>query len=268
VAAGAALLVPLVIHEVATGAPNLRAAAGLLSVVGPVQTDSLPRRLYAVLVASLVGPFLAGGVEPLGVVVTGVLVVGLAIGMISTHHRFASALLSAVLCAPLVVASAYRGPIFEHYLIAYAPAAFLAIGGVVQLAQRWRLTAVAGAFGLCGLVLVNVAHLPFGEPDRQLARTQAVALRIAAASGGERFGIWLLADDDTDGAYRFQLVRIGHRITEPSEPPPRLLFVLCQAKPCGIDEVRDVIGPDWSDSQIDWVSSVDGVDIVRVVGRL
>jgi hypothetical protein len=112
---------------------------------------------------------------------------------------------------------------------------------------------------------VNLARLPFGDPERQLARSEAVAAQIASSAGGDRFGIWLLADDDSEGAYRFLLERIGRPAALPSESPPRLLFVICQAKPCGAGDVFDAIGPDWIGGRIDWTSDVSGVGVVRVV---
>jgi hypothetical protein len=113
-------------------------------------------------------------------------------------------------------------------------------------------------------VVVNAARAPFGSPDRQLMRTQAFATMIDSASGAESYALWLLADDDSDGAYRFQLERIGHPPTRPDEALPRQLFVVCQRNPCDVDHVRAAVGPEWTASRIDWLAEDAEVRLARL----
>jgi hypothetical protein len=115
------------------------------------------------------------------------------------------------------------------------------------------------------LLVVNVAAAPFGPPGHQLARSEAVARRIDAAAGGASFGLWLAADADSDGAYRFQLARLGHPPVRPDEALPRQLFVVCQATPCDLGDVRTSAGPEWTASRLDLQDQVDDVRIARLV---
>jgi 4-amino-4-deoxy-L-arabinose transferase-like glycosyltransferase len=265
---GGALLAPLVVHEISSGFPNLHAAIGLLGAAGgqeQPQADSLPRRLYAVLTPSLVGGFLTAGVEPLAVVMTLALAAGLGIGLANAHTRYACAVLASVLAALMLQTAGYRGPIQQHYLLAYAPIACLALAAAVGVWPRWRGVQVVGGVGLLALLVVNVAAAPFGQPGNQLARSEAVARRIDAAAGGGSFGLWLVADADSDGAYRFQLERLGHPPVRPDEALPRQLFVVCQATLCDIGDVRTAAGPEWTASRLDLQDQVDDVRITRLV---
>ena len=263
---GAALLAPFVVHEIASGYPNLHAAAGLLSGTdGPARADSLPRRLYAVLVPTLVGSFMTAGLESLAVVVTLVLIAALVVGLMATRTRYACALLGSVLLVLLTQVVLYRGPILEHYLLAYAPVAYLGLAAAVSVVPRWRGAQAAAGVGLLVLLVVNVTRLPFGDPGGQLARSETVARSIDAATGGGQFGLWLVADGDSDGAYRFQLERLGHPPVRPDQALPHQLFVLCQAKSCDLNDVRVLAGPDWATSQIDWEAQVQDVQIRRLV---
>lgn len=256
-ALGATLLLPLIIHEVNDGYPNLHAALGLASSA-PAAGDTLPRRLYAVLVPSLVAPFLTAAIEPLAVLVTVVLVIGVIFAGANPRFRFGVVLLTATLLAMLAQAAVYRGPIFPHYLIAYSPMLFLCVGATVALVPRWSLPGV----GL--LAAISLSNLPFGEPERQLSRSEHVAGYIARASAAQPFAIWLLAQDDSDGAYRFQLERIGRPPVRPDQPPPARLFVICQSGPCTDAQVHDAIGPEWASAIISHRDSIDGVEIIEL----
>jgi hypothetical protein len=266
-AMGGVLFAPLLLHELTTGFPNLHAAGELVigGAAGAPRPDSLPRRAYAVLAPMLVGQFLTGGRELPAVVVTLALIWGVLRAALQPGRRFGAVLLSAILATLLVQAVVYRGPVFEHYLIAYAPVAFLGLAATaVHLTARVVLRRVVGVVGLLGLLAFNIADWPFGAPERQLARSEYVAALIAAAAGPERFGLWLLAENDSDGAYRFQLERIGRAPARPDEALPRQLFVLCQDRQCGPSEVRTAVGSDWLASQLEGLGNAAGVDVYRL----
>jgi 4-amino-4-deoxy-L-arabinose transferase-like glycosyltransferase len=269
---GGALLIPLAVHEISAGFPNLHAASSVLGTPGV--SDSLPRRVYAVLIPTFVGGFLTAGIESLAAVVTLGLVIALVRGTVCEKTRFACALLGGLLLVMLAQALVYRGPIPQHYLLAYAPVAYLAAAAAVMLAVRWRAHASAsvrnaalalGSVLVSGLLLLNLARAPFGDPLHQLDRTETVAGLIQTASGGQPYALWLLADGDSDAAYRFQLERIGPLPVTPAEPRPPQLFVICQARPCDADAVHAAIGPDWASSQIDWRAQSDDVQVARLV---
>jgi hypothetical protein len=134
---------------------------------------------------------------------------------------------------------------------------------------RWPAARTAAGLGLLGVLAVNVANAPFGPPSGQLARSEEVARSIAAAAGGSPFSLWLVAaDGDSDGAYRFQLERLGHPPVDPAQALAHQLFVVCQASTttaCDLHAVRASAGPEWAASQSDWESQVADVRITRLV---
>jgi len=263
IAAAALLLAPFLFHEVTTDYPNLHAARSLMSSGATPQTDSLPRRLYAVQVPTLIGTFLTAGFEPLAIAIAVILLIALITG--ASRLRLPTALIAAPLVALLIQTALYRGPVFEHYLIAYAPLAFLALAAAIALTPRHPVArALTAAFTLV-LLIANAIRLPYATPDHQLQRSEAVATHIiAAAPTRDPFGLWLLAEDDSDGAYRFQLERGGHLAAPVTQPVTRL-FVICQRARCDEATVRASLSPDWSAAPITHRATTAGVELFLLV---
>jgi hypothetical protein len=242
------LLMPFLLHEVRAGFLNV-AAARALAASGASATESVPRRLYEVLVPGLIGGFVTGGIEPLAVVVAAALAVALA-----TRRGSAELLLGGLLVATLAQAVLYRGPIFEHYFVALAPLVFLALGAVPA-----RAALVGGVV----LLAVNVWQTPLsGPPLEHLARTFDVARAIDAQAGDGPFGLWLMANDDTDGAYRYQLARLGRSPARADEPEPRQLFLVCQSADCDATQLQEAAGPEWASATRTWQATLHGVTVV------
>ncbi len=251
----AALLTPLVLHELRDGFPNVQAARAL-AVEAPAQlSESAPRRLYEVLALGLVGGFLSAGTEALAVLLSLMLLVGLAV-----RRGFAEVLITLTLVVSALQALAYRGPIFEHYFVPLAPLAFLALSAL--LAAVPLSVGVPAAVLLVGL---NLWLSPLrSEPAYQLARTEATASAISDRANREPFAIWLMGDDDKDGAYRYQLARFGDAPVAPDEPLPKRLFVICQEAQCDPQDLHRHAGPDWSSSTPTWQSTQRGVTLVEL----
>jgi Dolichyl-phosphate-mannose-protein mannosyltransferase len=253
-----ALLAPFVIHEMQTGLPNLQAAGRLASGPSPA-SDSVPRRVYAVLALGLVGGFLSAGVEPLAALIVLCVLVALVIGVVR-RRTYSYVVVSALLGATLLQVVGYRGPIFEHYFVPLAPLLYLGLGGALALVSAPVCAIVATA-----LVGLNVAYSPLrGEPIFHLARTEAVAAAVAARSDSERFGLWLMAPDDSDAAYRYQLKRLNQSPALPSEPLPGRVFILCQKPPCSAAELQSAAGPDWASAHLTWQTTLHGVTVVEL----
>jgi hypothetical protein len=165
-----------------------------------------------------------------------------------------------LLVAVLAQAVLYRGPIFEHYFVALAPLAFLGLGAT--------LAAVPSRFALAfamALLAVNLWRSPLlWPPLDHLARTSDVAHAVAARAAAEPFGLWLMAADDTDGAYRYQLTRLGLSPARPEDPLPRQLFVVCQDPPCDLSQLQRTAGPDWSAATLAWQDRLDGVTVLEL----
>ena len=250
-----ALLSPLLIHELRDGYPNVHAASVLASGASPA-AESVPRRLYTVLALGLVGGFLTGGFfEPLAALGALVLVGGLLV-----RPSYPRLLLAALLGATLLQAVAYRGPIFEHYFVPLAPLLYLAVGAT---AAHFSLRLVAlPAPGAAAAERGPIAAA--GRAAYHLARTAAAATAIAETAHSEPYALWLMARDDSDAAYRYQLERLGQPPTRPTEPLPRQLFLVCQDAPCDVPTMRATAGADWADASLTWQIAVQGVTVLRL----
>ena len=254
-----ALLAPFTWHELQAGLPNVHAATALASS-SPTAQDSVPRRVYAVLALGLVGGFLTAGIEPLAAISTLALVTGLTFRLVR-QRSYPHVLLAALLGITLLQVVAYRGPIFEHYFVPLAPLLYLAVAGALSLVSMRVAVVVA-----VGLVALNLAYTPLREePVQHLARTERVASAIADRANDEPFALWLFSEGDKDGAYRYQLDRLGHPPARPDAPLPKRLFILCQQEPCDIVRRQPAVGPDWATATVAWQDTFYFVSIVELV---
>jgi hypothetical protein len=253
-----ALLAPFVVHEIQTGLPNVQAAGRLASEPSPA-SDSVPRRVYAVLALELVGGFLSAGIEPLAALIAVCVLGALLIGVVR-RHTYPYVLVSALLGATLLQVVGYRGPIFEHYLVPLAPLLYLGLGGALALVSARICAVVAGA-----LVGLNLAYSPLrDQPIFHLARTEAVAAAVAARSAAEPFGLWLVAPDDSDAAYRYQLERLNRPAVQPADPLPGRVFMVCQNPPCTAADLQSAAGSDWASARLTWQTTLHGVTVVEL----
>jgi hypothetical protein len=249
-----ALLSPFIIHELRDGFPNLQAARALAAGT-TAPADSVPRRLYTVLALGLVGGFLTVGIEPLAAVTALVLVIGLLV-----QPTYPRVLIATLLAATSLQAVAYRGPIFEHYFVPLAPLLYLALGAAAA-----HLSARLLALPALALLVLNLAQSPLRlEPNYQLARTEAVAAAISETAHAEPFALWLMARDDFDGAYRYQLERLHLPPARPMDPLPRQLFIVCQDAPCDAPTLQASAGADWAAAALTWQAAVRDVTVLRL----
>ncbi|HEY3063986.1 MAG TPA: glycosyltransferase family 39 protein [Chloroflexota bacterium] len=258
VAVFVALLAPFIWHELQNGLPNIQAAGNLAATSQP-SPDSMPRRLYAVLALGLVGGFLTAGVEPLAAIAALAIGTGLVLGLI-TQRSYPYVLIAALLGVTLLQVVGYRGPIFEHYFVPLAPLLYLAVAAAATAVP----VRVAGALAL-GLGALNLANSPLREePLFHLARAENVASAIAARANDEPYALWLFAQGDADGAYRYQLDRLGRPPARPDAPLPRRLFILCQQEPCDIMRRQSAVGPDWATAYLVWQANFYRVSILEL----
>lgn len=247
----ALLQVPLVVHELLSGWPNVHAAAALATAGSAAGGESAVRRAYELFSLGLVGGFLTADIEPLAAVVSIFVAGGLALRLISRQPPiFESVLITVLLVATIAQGLLYRGPIFAHYWLALAPVLFLAVAAAVSIVPRGPVL-VAASLCAAGLIGVNAWASPFREPPKQqLARSLAVAETIRGAAAGEPFLIQLMSLDESDGAYRFQLERMGTPPAAPDAPLPAQLFIICPGSTCESAEALDRLEPDWSTGQL------------------
>lgn len=249
------LLAPLVVHEVLTGFPNVGAAVALgsggpASVGAAAGRESVLRRAYELFSLGLVGGYLTADVEPLAALVSLLLGIGLAARLIAQRAPLHAIVLLVSLFAVTVVSGVlYRGPIFTHYWLAISPVLFLALAAGLSAVPRQRPVLALSTLAVVALVGLNGWASPLrAPPEHQLERTQAVAEAIASAAASETFLIRLTAPEP-DGAYRFQLERLGKPPAAADAPLPAQLFVICQGSSCDTTQALEQAGPDWSTSR-------------------
>src|SRR5262249_38511529 len=92
IAAAALLLAPFLFHEVTTDYPTPHAPPPLMRGGAPPPPDTLPRRLYAVQVPTLIGTFLTAGFEPLAIAIAVILLIALITG--ASRLRLPTALIA------------------------------------------------------------------------------------------------------------------------------------------------------------------------------
>jgi hypothetical protein len=263
----ALVLAPLVVHELVTGFPNVRAAAAL-GTPGPgvgVQ-ESVVRRTYELFSLGLVGGFLTTDSEPLAASLSLLLVGGLVIRLVARRPPFLeTSLIGVLLVATVGQGIIYRGPIFAHYWLAISPVLFLAIAGAVSIVPRNRPALIAVGLAALALFGLNAWASPLRQaPQQQLGRSRAVAEAIGTAAAGHPFLIRLIAAGESDGAYRFQLERLGTPPAAADLELPWQLFVICQGSICDQAQALDQAGPDWSTSRLVAHLHVADTDVVHL----
>jgi hypothetical protein len=246
------LQTPLVVHELLTGFPNVGAAAALGAGGSASAGGSVVRRTYELFSLGLVGGHLTADVEPLAAVVSLLLAGGLSLRLIARRPAIlASGLIASLLAASVALGIVYRGPIFAHYWLAISPVLFLALAAGVSMVPPERPALVAASLAVVGLLGLNAWASPLRKPPEQhLARSQAVAEAIGSAAASEPFSIRLVSAGESDGAYRFQLERMGTPPAAADAPLPAQLFVICPGMSCAAAQAIEQAGPDWSTSRL------------------
>ena len=261
----AASYLPLLIHELASGASELRAALDFVAGGGGGSGTSLPARLLIVALRVLAWP-LTGLITdaPLAALASAGLVVTILVWLVRSpkpSERFAGRWLGLTLAwtifaltfAASGLATVIAGLPNDHYHAFADPIVFVLVGlGAAGLA-RWRPAGrpvgQAAAAAVCaGIVAFNASIWPApSAPDGGWPRADAAAARILATTG-ERpadapyLVLHSLPDFKSADAVRFPLVRRGADVPEVFADPlgfeSLTNVVLC-------DELfRDVIGAD------------------------
>ncbi len=137
--------------------------------------------------------------------------------------------------------SLYTGNIFDYYLMFIFPLPFLLTGiSLSYLSKKWfgKLVTV---FILSCLIYFELKNTPISKPPNRLAtQTQEIAKFVLVQANNLPYNFALMANMNSDHAYRYFLEIEGHPpviLKNPIEDPERVsvteqLLVVCEEKVC------------------------------------
>ncbi|MEK7524829.1 MAG: glycosyltransferase family 39 protein [Patescibacteria group bacterium] len=124
----------------------------------------------------------------------------------------------------------YKQHVYAHYYGFMYPAIYLFTGISISYFLTRRLPlALFGAAFLFWLVYLNIVNSPVRqEPNRQLARTEAVVDLIIKESTGKPFNFGLIAKQNYDESYRYFLENKKAPMIRGEDKVTDQLFVICE----------------------------------------
>ncbi len=138
--------------------------------------------------------------------------------------------------------SLYQGAVYDYYFVTMFPLPFLMTG--IALTYLWQYRAIGKALSIIVISAFVVFHLessPFQyEANNQVEQTKRIAQFVYEEAGGKPYNFALIADKNSDHAYRYFLELLGPRPVEIENPvadPNRTtvteqLLVVCEEKVC------------------------------------
>ncbi|HOX96130.1 MAG TPA: glycosyltransferase family 39 protein [Candidatus Woesebacteria bacterium] len=127
--------------------------------------------------------------------------------------------------------SIYKQHVYVHYLGFIYPAVYLLLGALIGyfLSRKGFVLKVVALLTVLALLFVNLRYSPtFGQPNRQLQRTEAAADLIIKESKGEPFNFGLIAKQNYDESYRYFLENKKANLIRGEERITDWLFVICE----------------------------------------
>jgi len=136
----------------------------------------------------------------------------------------------------------YRGTVYDYYLGSLYPVPHLLFAIFFNLLwQMGKFYKVLGSLVLVLIISFNIIHTPLRiEPNNMLRNTKQIADFVLEMSGNLPYNFALIADRNSDHAYRYFLELSGHKpvsIENPEIDPDRKtvtaqLLVVCEEKVC------------------------------------
>src|SRR3989344_4512773 len=130
---------------------------------------------------------------------------------------------------------AYKGQLYPHYFGFLFPLPFILIGTTLGLIIKKRMTKILGIGVSFALVALNLTNQDFWRQGSNLIdQTKNIAVKIIEVSEQKPFNLALIADGNSDHAYRYFLESMGHRPNTLEEEVTEQLIVVCEHpdKPC------------------------------------
>ncbi|MCJ7805588.1 glycosyltransferase family 39 protein, partial [Patescibacteria group bacterium] len=103
----------------------------------------------------------------------------------------------------------YKQTIYDHYYGFFFAAPFLLLGGIGEylVARNKQILKLSVWAIFAVLVFINLLYNPFRyEPNRQLQRAEDVARKILQESGGQRFNLAVIAQQNYEDGYKYFLL--------------------------------------------------------------
>ncbi|KKR87208.1 MAG: hypothetical protein UU34_C0006G0027 [Candidatus Curtissbacteria bacterium GW2011_GWA1_41_11] len=161
--------------------------------------------------------------------------------LIVFRKNLAAKLLLVWYAVVIILFGFYKGPIYDYYLGIFFALPFLVAGLLVALLSKTRAGLVAGLGLLAVLLWFNWLGQPFQfPPNNQLEQSKRIAQAVFEKTGGKPFNFALLADRNSDHAFRYFFEIWGNppvTIEFPQKDPERKtitdqLLVLCDNTLC------------------------------------
>ena len=214
--------------------------------------NDVPFRLFGRLVFRLPQPeiwdsLLSSQRLALAVVIRTTLYVGLgilaflALRYRHEHQKQASILLLLWFIVPVLLFGFYKKAIYDYYFGIFYALPFLVTALVLTIIARLKRGTVACLLLLFALLLYNWQGQPFRyPPNNQLAQMRGIAREALDQTGGKPFNFALIADNNSDHAYRYFFEISGNKpvtIEYEGVDPARTsvtdqLIVICEKPEC------------------------------------
>lgn len=163
---------------------------------------------------------------------------------IKSKWRTALKLLFAWLILALLGLGVYKQHVYIHYLGFIYPAIYLLLGAILGFisTRKGLILKILAAIFLTALIFLNIKYSPtFGNPNRQLQRTEEAVDLIIEESKGEPFNFGLIAKQNYDESYRYFLENKKANLVRGEVKIVDQLFVICEDG----DKCQPEGNPDW-----------------------
>jgi 4-amino-4-deoxy-L-arabinose transferase-like glycosyltransferase len=194
---------------------------------------------------------------------------------IKTKTHAAYFLLVVWLGFSLIGLSAYKQHIYDHYYGIFFPALFILAGGALQYLwnTNYKSGKIIAGLILLPLILASLQNNPLKHPpNRQMQRSDEVAIKIIEEAGGAKFNFAVIAERNYEGAYQYFLERRNAPfvIIDPlriDETLAEQLFVVCEMpkEKCEptTNPKSEVANFGWSKVDGEW--EVSGTNLFKLV---
>jgi len=187
----------------------------------------------------------------------------------------ATSLIFVWLGSAIIGLGVYKQHIYDHYFGFFFPAMFLLLAAIFQylldnynIRGKWLVT-----FSMLFLSFYNLRESPLNSPPaRQMQRAVAVAQKIKAEAGDDKFNLAVIADRNYEDGYQYFLEKWNTNVVDidPLNYEKTLaenLFVVCEKLPEDCDPTHsakaEVANFGWSKVEEEW--NVQGTTIFKLV---
>lgn len=123
----------------------------------------------------------------------------------------------------------YKGQLYPHYFGFLFPIPFILMGIAIGMLVKSKKLKIVGVLVTVALLMINLAHQTiWGEGSNLIDQTKRVAEKIIEVSGGQPFNFALIANGNSDHAYRYFLEIMDFKPKTLEEEVTGQLIVVCE----------------------------------------